>query len=47
MDGAMRTRLQVAATVGVALLLGQNTALSQTPEQLAIMKRLGPPGTVR
>jgi hypothetical protein len=38
----MNTGLHVAATVGVALLLGQSTGVSQTPEQLAIMKRLGP-----
>jgi hypothetical protein len=39
----MRTSLSVATTVA-ALLLGPNAALSQTPDQLVVMKRLGPDG---
>ena len=40
----MNIRLLVAVTVGLALLVGRSTGLSQTPEHLAIMKRLGPDG---
>jgi hypothetical protein len=40
----MHTQLSIAATVGLVLLLGQGTGVSQTPQQLAILKRLGPDG---